>query len=53
LFDGERGNPQGKKELPSYKKITDFKIRDEEFEKTSSKKIKRYLHTPPSRRTHR
>lgn len=33
------------KELPSYKKITDFKIRDEEFEKTSSKKIKRYLYT--------
>jgi len=31
--------------LPAYKKISDFIVRDEEFEKTSSKKIKRYLYT--------
>jgi len=30
--------------LPPYKKIADFIIRDEEFEKTSSKKIKRFLY---------
>jgi long-chain acyl-CoA synthetase len=30
--------------LPPYKKISDFRIRSEEFEKTSSKKIKRYLY---------
>ena len=29
------------KELPTYKKITDIKIRKEEFEKTTTKKIKR------------
>ena len=30
--------------LPPYKKISDFRIRSEEFEKTSSRKIKRYLY---------
>jgi len=30
--------------LPPFKKISDFALRDEEFEKTSSKKIKRYLY---------
>lgn len=30
--------------LPPYKKISDFGIRSEEFEKTSSRKIKRYLY---------
>jgi Long-chain acyl-CoA synthetases (AMP-forming) len=30
--------------LPTYKKITSFALRDAEFEKTSSKKIKRYLY---------
>ena len=30
--------------LPGYKKIRDFTIRKEEFEKTSSRKIKRYLY---------
>lgn len=30
--------------LESYKKISDFILRDEPFEKTSSQKIKRYLY---------
>jgi Long-chain acyl-CoA synthetases (AMP-forming) len=30
--------------LPPYKKLCDFYVRSEEFEKTSSKKIKRYLY---------
>jgi len=30
--------------LPPYKKISDFYVRKDEFEKTSSKKIKRYLY---------
>ncbi len=30
--------------LPPYKKISDFRVRAEEFEKTSSKKIRRYLY---------
>ena len=29
------------KDLPTYKKITDIEIRKEEFEKTTTKKIKR------------
>ncbi len=31
--------------LPPYKKISDFIIRNEEFEKTSSRKIKRFLYS--------
>ncbi len=30
--------------LPAYKKIVDFVVRTEEFEKTSSRKVKRYLY---------
>jgi long-chain acyl-CoA synthetase len=30
--------------LPLYKKVCDFRVRNSEFEKTSSKKIKRYLY---------
>jgi long-chain acyl-CoA synthetase len=30
--------------LPPYKKVSDFHVRSEEFEKTSSRKIKRYLY---------
>jgi len=30
--------------LPPYKKISDFHLRAQEFEKTSSRKIKRYLY---------
>ncbi len=30
--------------LPAYKRIKDFQIREEEFEKTSTKKLKRYLY---------
>ncbi len=30
-------------DLPAYKKITEFEIRDEEFPKTTTKKIKRHL----------
>jgi long-chain acyl-CoA synthetase len=30
--------------LPPYKKVSDFSVRDAEFEKTSSRKIKRYLY---------
>ena len=29
--------------LPDYKKITEFEIREEEFPKTTTKKIKRHL----------
>lgn len=32
------------KTLPSFMKIVDFKIREEEFEKTSTKKIRRFLY---------
>jgi len=32
--------------IPSYKRITDFTIRKEEFMKTTTKKIKRYLEKP-------
>ncbi len=38
--DVERVN----RSLPPYKKISDFEIRSEEFEKTSSRKIKRFLY---------
>jgi len=31
--------------LPDYKKIRDFRIRREEFAKTSTKKIKRFLYS--------
>jgi len=37
--------------LPSYKKITDFVVRREEFEKNTSKKIKRFLYADWSRQT--
>jgi long-chain acyl-CoA synthetase len=30
-------------ELPAYKKITEYEIREEEFPKTTTKKIKRHL----------
>jgi long-chain acyl-CoA synthetase len=30
-------------ELPAFKQIKTFKIRDQEFEKTTTQKIKRYL----------
>jgi len=30
-------------DLPDYKKITEFEIREEEFPKTTTKKIKRHL----------
>lgn len=32
------------KSLPPYMKVTDFRIRDTEFEKTSTRKIKRFLY---------
>lgn len=34
---------QVNQKLPSFKRLSDVEIRDEEFEKTNSKKIKRYL----------
>jgi len=30
-------------DLPIYKKVTEFEIRDEEFPKTTTQKIKRHL----------
>jgi len=44
---------EANKRLPGYKKISRFEIREFEFEKTSSKKIKRNLYTTLEECLHR